>query len=90
MLYKEAFVVDVHDLKEEFDPSLRCFVLDTFSYDWQGNDSYVRLDKYSLEEMCDEDYYYDNSVESRAILKRTLELIEEGKLPEEFYLLIWW
>ncbi len=90
MLYKEAFVVDVHNLEEEFDPSLRRFVLDTFSYDWQGNDSYVLLDKYTIEEWCGEDYCYENEVESRAILKRTLELIEEGKLPEEFYLLIWW
>ena len=90
MLYKEAFVVDVHNLKEEFDPSLRPFVLNTFSYDWQGNDSYVLLDKYTIEEWCGEDYCYENEVESRAILKRTLELIEEGKLPEEFYLLIWW
>lgn len=90
MLYKEAFVVDVHNLKEEFDPSLRPFVLDTFRYDWQGNDSYVHLDKDDLIERSGEDYCYDNSVESRAILKRTLELVEEGKLPEEFYLLIWW
>ena len=90
MLYKEAFVVDARDLEEEFDPSLRPFVLNTFSYDWQGNDSYVLLDKYTIEEWCGEGYCYDNEVESKAILKRTLELIEEGKLPEEFYLLMWW
>lgn len=90
MLYKEAFVVDINDLEEEFDPSLRCFVFETFSYDWQGNDSYVLLDKYTIEERCREGYYFENEAESKAILKRTLELIEEGKLPEEFYLLIWW
>lgn len=33
MLYKEAFVVDVNDLEEEFNPSLRPFVLNTFMYD---------------------------------------------------------
>lgn len=90
MLYKEAFVVDINDLKEEFDPSLRPFVLHTFMGDWQGNDSYVYLDKYQLEEISGEDYYYDNDIESKAILKRTLELIEEGELPEGFYLLMWW
>lgn len=90
MLYKEAFVVDINDLKKEFDPSLRPFVFQTFMYDWQGNDSYVQLDKDVLEEISGEDYCYDNDVESKAILKKTLELIEEGKLPEEFYLLIWW
>ena len=90
MLYKEAFVVDINDLKEEFDPSLRRFVLNTFCSDWQGNESYAHLDKYTIEEWCGEDYCYENEVKSRLILKRTLDLIEEGKLPEEFYLLMWW
>lgn len=90
MLYKEAFVVDINDLKEEFDPSLRHSVFDTFSHDWQGNESYALLDKYTIEEWCGEGYCFENDVESKAILKRTLKLIEEGKLPEEFYLLIWW
>lgn len=90
MLYKEAFVVDINDLEEEFDPSLRSFVLHTFMYDWQGNDSYVHLNKDDLIERSGEDYCYDNEVESKAILKRTLELIEEGELPVDFYLLMWW
>lgn len=90
MLYKEAFVVDVNDLEKEFDPSLRSFVLSTFLSDGMMNDSFTHLDRYQLEEMSGEDYCYDDEVESKAILKRTLELVEEGKLPEEFYLLMWW
>lgn len=90
MIGEKAYFVKSWELEQELKLEANNNFLDVFMYDNMGNDCYRFLDRDELEEIMSEDYIYADDIEAKSIISKMIKMIDEGKLPSEFYLLMSW
>ena len=97
-IIEKKAAIDVNKLEDAYDLGGLIGEIGNMYYEGVGQNSYVDM---SIEYL--EDYFYDidyegeqeylvptGNIDENPSLYKVYQLMKNGELPEEFYLLIWW